>query len=423
MNEHELLKDIKLGVATASLQIEGGDRNNSWYDWCEAGKIPNGDHCIIANDHWNRAAQDIELMKDLHLDTYRMSLEWSRIEPREGQFDQSAIQHYRTELLALKAAGIEPLVTLHHFSNPTWFESDGAWMDAKCIDRFLKFVEIAVLNFGDIVTEWTTINEPNVYLFMGYVDGDFPPGVKGDIRAFLKGAKHMSIAHCKAYELIHSRVKEKFNLTPRVGAAVHVRVFDAFRNTLLERLACHLYYRLFQEIFLDAMIAGKSSRFLGLGSSIRPGRYSDFIGINYYSRDILKGKWDPANLFAERLLQDNAKTNDLKWEIYPEGLGRLIRKYYEQFGLPIYITENGTADASDAFRQEYIKSHLEQILSCKAQQIPVERYYYWTLMDNFEWMEGYDARFGLIAHQVESQSRKIRESGKYYATVCRDRRL
>jgi len=171
MEPFALPEDFLLGTATASLQIEGGDRNNSWYRWVQTGHVKDGSSCIVADDHWNRVSEDIELMKQLHQQTYRMSLEWSRIEPARGQFNKDAIQHYRRELQQLTSAGIRPLVTLHHFSNPLWLEDAGAWTNPDVISLFERYTAYVVENLGDLVSDWCTINEPNVYLASGYVLG------------------------------------------------------------------------------------------------------------------------------------------------------------------------------------------------------------------------------------------------------------
>lgn len=419
MNQYKLPKDFLLGVATASVQIEGGDTNNSWYAWCEAGMVPNGDHCIVANDHWNRLEEDIALLKQLGVKTYRFSLEWARIEPTQGDFSIEAIKHYRKEIELLLKHGITPLVTLHHFSNPIWLEDQGAWLNAKVVEYFCQYTRYVVSQIGDLVTDWVTINEPNVYLYSGYVDGIFPPGVKGKISSYFKGAKYMCLAHCNAYQLIHHIAKERGYTDYKVGSAVHLRVFDLKKQTRLGRFAQGLYYRFFQEIFLNAMIGGQFDKRIGGGYPKGMQRFSDFIGINYYSRDLLTGSLNPMTLFANRHVQEGSKTNDLGWEIYPEGLSRLIVQYYSKFKLPIYITENGIADAADEQRKDYITSHLKEIVKCIDKGIPVQRYYHWTLMDNFEWMEGYEARFGLYAHDVATQERTLRSSGEYYKSVCK----
>ncbi len=411
-------KDFIFGAATASLQIEGGDRNNSWYDWCEAGKIPNGDHCIEANQHWERVEEDINLMKGLHLNGYRFSIEWPRIQPTKDSWDKAAILHYRDEIIQLKQAGIEPMLTLHHFSNPSWFEQQNAWIDKESISLFLAYTEYVVKHLGDLVSHWVTINEPNVYLMMGYFVGIFPPGKEGDIKSYLKGAKHMISAHCQAYTLIHKLQNDIGKKDTQVGAALHLRVFDTYKDKWLSKISQKICYFLFQDLFFNGMLHGK-----WFGRTLHRGQFFDYLGINYYSRDILKPNIKAFPIFADLTKPADCKVNDLDWEIYPEGLARLIKMYYQKCKLPIHITENGMADSQDKQRKKYIHDHLRAILSCIAEGIPVKGYFHWTLIDNFEWMEGYEARFGLYAHDLETQKRSLRESGKYYAEICKSKRL
>jgi len=234
-----LPEDFLLGTATASLQIEGGDTNNNWYRWAELGHIKDGTHCIVADDHWNRVDEDIELMKKLNSKVYRLSLEWSRIEPREGEFDSSAVEHYRLELEKLLKAGIKPLVTLHHFSNPLWLEDDGGWIDGRVTDRFERYTEHVVRSFGDLVSDWVTINEPNVYLLMGYIFGTWPPG-KTSIRDYMKGAANIISAHIKSYRKIHEVRRQMGFEDTMVGVANHLRIYDPKHGTAIEKLICSI---------------------------------------------------------------------------------------------------------------------------------------------------------------------------------------
>lgn len=410
-------KEFLFGVATASLQIEGGDTNNSWFDWCEKGMVPNGDHCILANDHWNRIDEDISCMKDLNITSYRLSLEWSRIEPKKGKYDVEAINHYKLELEKLIQAGIEPMITLHHFSNPSWLEQQKAWTSKEVVTLFELYTSFVVKHLGHLCSHWVTINEPNVYLVMGYMEGDFPPGEKGNIRAFFKGAKNMIQAHKAGFKAIHRIRKEQGYDNTKVGAALHLRVFDTLKEGLLSTITKRLHYFLFQDLFFNGMLYGYW--LIGLKSK----RYFDFIGINYYTRDILKAGFVNFPLFAERLVKQGSEVNDLNWEIYPEGLLRIMKRYFHKCKLPIYITENGIADAKDEKRKTYLRDHLAVILDGIKDGIDIRGYYHWTLMDNFEWAEGYEARFGLFKHDLQTQERSLRSSGQYYANICKNKSL
>lgn len=419
MKEFQLPKDFLFGTATASLQIEGGDRNNNWYRFCEQNKTKDGTHCIVAADHWNRYEEDIHLMTQLNQDTYRMSLEWSRIEPARGEFDVEALTHYRTMITLLLEKGIHPLVTLHHFSNPIWFEDMGGWANKDAVLWFDGFVRKVIFTLGDLVEDWVTINEPNVYLEGTYSSGAFPPN-KPNFVNFFKAAKNMVAAHIRAYRVIHEiRNEQNFSGKTMVGVAHHLRLFDTEARRRGDRLASSMMDHVFHDIFLEGMVYGKFIFPIGSGNyPYGKGTYCDFMGINYYSRDIVRFSWNPLRMFGELTVKEDKATNDLGWEIYPEGLYRVCKTCFETYPFPIYITENGICDQRDKQRGKFIYDHLNIIKLLIDEGIPVERYYHWSLMDNFEWEEGLGPRFGLIDIDYNTQKRTIRESGKFYGEVA-----
>lgn len=419
MNSFKLPEGFLLGTATASLQIEGGDRNNSWFRWAEEGHIKDGTHCVNAVDHWNRALEDIDIMKKLNNQTYRLSLEWSRIEPERGKFSREAIDHYRWEIEKLIEAGIKPLVTLHHFSNPLWLEDNGGWINHEVVLLFERYVQYVVTYLGDIVSDWITINEPNVYMINSYLFGEWPPGERS-LGKFIKGSRNMILAHIKAYKTIHS-VREGMNQKDTmVGVANHLRIFDAKKKTPLNKWVVNLYDRMFQEIFIVGMTEGRLIFPLGSGYPLEKGKYFDFLGINYYTRDIVSFKMDAGSFFSKREVFKGSPVNDLEWEIYPEGIYRICKKYYERLKVPIFITENGTSDEKDEFRIKYIYDHVYQISKLNKDGINVQRYYHWTLMDNFEWLEGLNSKFGLVSVDPVSYERRIKRSGLFYGEMCKE---
>jgi beta-glucosidase len=422
MKPFRLPDDFKMGTATASLQIEGGDRGNSWYRWTQqAGRIKDGTDCLVAADHWNRVAEDTRIMKGLGVNAYRLSLEWSRIEPSEGKFDVAAIDHYRNEIKRLRKAGIEPMVTLHHFSNPLWFEDSGGWTEDTAITRFERYTEHAVRELGDLVSTWVTINEPNVYLLFGYVTGTWPPGEK-NITRFIRGARVMIRAHIASYRKIHEIRKNLGFSDTKVGVAHHLRIFDPMHGTAGERFACFLQNRLFHDIFVTGMSEGRYLLPLGTGYPLGKGTFQDFFGINYYSREMVSfNPRRPDQMFGDISTREGAPVNDLGWEIYPEGLYRFCEHYYRRFSIPIYITENGTSDAKDSFRTQYIYDHLYQVKLLIDAGVDVRGYYHWSFMDNFEWAEGLEPRFGLVAVDYRKQKRTVRQSGKFYTDICKNK--
>ena len=395
------LGSLELGVATAATQIEGGDADTNWHRWAAQGRVKDLSTPARAADHWNRVGEDIALLGQLGVRHYRMGLEWARIEPSEGVFDEAAIGHYRDELTQLREAGITPLVTLHHFNNPGWLEERGAWVRDDTIEVFLRYVKYVVSQLKDLVGEWITINEPNVYATQAYVFGDWPPGQR-QVGAAMAVMSHLAQAHVRAYQLIHAIQPQA-----KVGVANHLRVFDpANPRSPIDLVGARVMEHLFQGAIMQAMSYGHFPLPLRGGPAIKRGRYYDFTGINYYTRSWVTG--------ASEGVRPNSPVNDLGWEIYPQGLFRLLRRVARRYPGPIYITENGTADAADAFRPRFLYDHLRAVVAAGG---VVQRYYHWCFTDNWEWIEGEIPRFGLVHLDYETQARTIKESGRLFADI------
>lgn len=406
----KLKKNILLGVASAATQVEGGDKNNSWYDWSEKGFIKDGTSSYRANDHYNRYKEDIDIMVKMNIQVYRMGIEWSRIEPRQNEFDYEAIKHYRDEINYLLEKGIKPLVTLHHFSNPIWFEKIGAFANENYLSIFSNFVKTIVESLSDLVSEYITINEPNVYVTNGYFFGEWPPGFK-NFNIAMKVMSNLAVCHIKAYKIIHSIRKSKGYTDTKVSFANHLRIFEPkYKWNPIDLLGTYFIEKAFQSSITLAMNTGKFTFPLKNPLHIKQGKYYDFIGINYYTRSIIS--------FFKNTTKKNVPINDLGWEIYPKGIRILSEKMYAKYNAPIYITENGTCDKNDSFRSKYIYTHLKQLMKAKC---PIERYYHWTFTDNFEWTEGESARFGLVHVNFETQERTIKKSGLYYSALIKNR--
>ncbi|WP_010248945.1 glycoside hydrolase family 1 protein [Acetivibrio cellulolyticus] len=422
MESFVLPEDFLLGTATASLQIEGGDKNNTWYKWCEEGHIKDGSSCITACDHWNRVEQDTELLIQMNVNTHRMSLEWSRIEPKAGEFSSEAIEHYRNEINLLIKNGIKPLITLHHFSEPLWFYEMGGWLKTGNSNYFLEYVKYVIEHLGDEVCEWITFNEPNVYTKFGYIFGLWPPGHR-KLSMSSKVCSEIIKAHVKAYQIIHSIRKEMgFNGKTRVGFAMHIRIFCGvtFMGRLLSKAADYFFH----ELYMEGMIKSNIKFPLSVnGHKHTAATYADFIGINYYTRNIIEFSFSPSNLFHSIRNDNELDKNDLGWDIYPEGIYSVCKKYYERYRLPIYITENGISDKSDSKRPNFICSHLANIAKAIGEGTEIQRYYHWTLMDNFEWLDGQEANFGLYHCNFETQERTIRPGGNLYSMICKEKKL
>lgn len=389
-------------MATAATQIEGGDADTNWHRWAaKPGSARDGSTPARAADHWNRVDQDIALLGELGVKHYRMGLEWARIEPRPGVFDSAAVEHYRDELTKLRALGITPLVTLHHFNNPGWLEERGAWLSPQAVERFLAYVRHVVSHLKDLVDEWVTINEPNVYATEAYIYGEWPPATHHPLHG-MSAMSALVEAHLRAYALIHAIQPEA-----KVGVAHHLRVFDpAHPYNPIDVAGASAMEHLFQGAVLEAMSTGRIRLPLRGSSRFAPGRYYDFIGVNYYTRNWVVGVYPGT--------KPGTPTNDLGWEIYPAGLARVLRQVAKRYPGPIYITENGTADATDEFRSRFIFTHLRAAI---ASYTPVTRYYHWCFTDNWEWAEGEVPRFGLVELDYETQARTIKQSGRFYADM------
>jgi len=417
MKPFKLPEGFLMGCATAATQIEGGDRNNNWYDWCIRGNIRDGSSTLRADDHWNRFKEDIGLLTALNQKVYRMGIEWSRIEPENGIFNEKAMAHYRDEISLIVKIGIRPLVTLHHFTHPLWLAEEGGFETSKVVEYFERYVRYVVSNIGDLVSEYITINEPSVYVVNGYVFGIWPPG-KMKFGLSVKVYINMTKCHIAAYKAIHE-IRAGYAGKTMVGVANHLRIFIPYnRFNPLDYFAAKIMSYYFQDGIVKLMSKGTLVFPLNiLLPRHMKGNYCDFIGINYYSRSAVKF----------RGLQDGvrpgAPLNDLGWEIYPDGISILCEKFYKKYKLPIWITENGTCDNSDSFRAEFICGHLEKLSQTIDKGVRVERYYHWSLMDNFEWLEGLSARFGLVHVNYHTEERRIKRSGELYAEICKNGEL
>ncbi len=405
-----LPEDMRLGVAAAATQIEGGNRQNSWYDWHLKGHIKDGSDPSVANMHYELYEHDAQIMHGLGIKDYRLGIEWARLEPERGVFDEQEFMHYRKELLLLKELGIKPLLTIHHFTNPLWFERMGAFESKECVSIFLNFVKKVIEELGDLVSEYITINEPNVYAVIGYFFGEWPPGKKS-FKATIRVLNNMCECHVKAYELI-LKLREGMGYgDTMVSYAHHMRVF-APKNpkNLWHRICTPILRRVFQSSVSKAYLTGRGSFPLKSVKGVSQGTFCDFHAINYYSRAAVAG-------FSEEYM-DGVPVNDLGWEIYPEGIVKVSKELYELSKLPVYITENGTCDNTDDFRSRYIYEHIKAL--CES-GLPVRRYYHWCFTDNFEWLEGFSARFGLVHIDYLNQERTVKRSGEFYKRMIEHR--
>ena len=409
------------GAATSSHQVEGNNTNNDWWAWEADGRVPQ--RSGLACDHYRRYPEDFDLARELDHNAHRFSLEWSRIEPREGHFDDEAIAHYGRVIDALKERGIEPIVTIYHFALPRWLAARGGWENAKTEDHFERYVARVVDAYGERVRWWLTINEPVVLVYKSYLIGQWPPG-KSDYPTAFKVVRHLLRAHVKAYRVIHAKRPDAM-----VSVAKHALALTACNpRSWRDRMSVRVRSYLFNELFLDALHTGWL-RVPGLfWERLHQGRTLDFIGLNYYTRDFVRNTgFSLPGFIGDACTIDHhghvGKRNSLGWEVFPEGLARFLRRY-ARFKLPILITENGVPADRDEDRWVFIFLHLWQVARAIDEGIPVLGYLYWSLLDNFEWADGYDARFGLVGVDFENGlERSIRPSARLYSAVIRGNEL
>lgn len=400
------LPNLQIGVGSSALQIEGALPPTNWHRWADAGHIADGSHPDHTTDHWNRWREDNALMSELGLQAARLGIEWARVEPEPGRVDHDALARYRDELTDLTARGITPIVTLHHFGNPLWIEDAGAWENPATIGAFWRHIDRVLDATGDLVTDWITINEPNVYAAQGYLWREGPPGVVSPPRLW-RVLRHLAVAHIGAYERIH-----RHRPAARVTFAHHRRAW-APRDPAnpLHRAGVPVVDLLFHRIVEEAFFRGRFHPLLGVAAArrhrIRPGRYADAIGLNYYSRTAVSG-------LSDATLPDVPVT-DLGWEIHPAGLIDAAAALHRRYRLPIWITENGCADATDRIRPRFVLDHLAVIARS---DLPIERYLHWCFVDNWEWSDGMAPRFGIVARD-DDDARTIKPSGHLLARIIR----
>lgn len=387
-------KGFLWGTATAAHQVEGGNVYNDWARFERLpGKIARGDTSGAAAGHWNKVGEDIEWMKVLGANAYRFSIEWSRLEPTEGEWDEAAWQHYVDEVAQLKAAGMEPMVTLLHFTLPAWMAERGGVTASDFPERFGRFAAEAAKRLGPQVRWWCTVNEPQVQMYEGYVAGIWPPGVKDNAQA-VKAFAGLLRAHGAA-----ARALRRGDADALIGVASNMIYFEpAHRWNLLEQIVASMVSNGFNWSFDESISRGRLMfRMPGFPSLDEPAPElqgtMDWVGINYYRRNLVT--FAPGSPGMVDIHPGPGTLSDAGIEIYPEGMLALLRESRARYALPIVITENGVADSAGVHRPMFIRQHAYAVQQALDEGIDVRGYLHWSLMDNFEWAEGYGARFGL----------------------------
>jgi len=402
------------GAATASHQVEGNNHND-WSEWEKQnadrlareseqtfwwnpnwGKFrdeatdPANYLSGTACDHWNKYEEDFDILKSLNLNAYRFSIEWSRIEPKEGQFDEAAIEHYRQMILALRKRGIEPMVTLWHWTLPLWLAERGGILAHDFPLLFTRYSEQVVKALGSDVTFWITLNEPDVVSSHAYFKGTWPP-MKKSVWHYYRALRQLIKTHRATYTLI-----KKLFPKAQVGIAKHNIWFEAAGNTLVNRFLKWIADFAWNFWFLNTI-----------------DDVQDFIGLNHYNHNRINWGYNK---------NENKRQTDFGWEYYPSSLYHAVmdlRRYHK----PIYITENGIADHDDDLRPQFIREALTALHQTIADGADVRGYLYWSLLDNFEWDKGYWLKFGLVAVDRTTQTRTVRDSARLYGEIAKNNTL
>lgn len=396
--------DFLWGVATSAHQVDGGTTGNDWADFeRRPGTIADGALSGAAADHWNRLEEDTHLIRQLGANAHRLSLEWSRLEPLPGRWDDAAWEHAERELALLREGGIEPMLTLLHFTLPLWLAERGGLVAAEFPQRLEAFAAEAGRRLGSHVRLWCTVNEPNVQMLYGYVTGQWPPGLR-DRSLATRAFASLLLGHALAARALRST-----SANARIGAAVHLVLAEPLRRWWPpDRLAAGVVERGFNWPFYDAIRDGVIRlRLPGYPRLEQPlaelQGSADFVGINYYRRNLVG--FDPFSPGFAGLHQGPGLRSDAGLEMHPAGLLQLLRRAWRRYGLPLIVTENGVADAAGSLRPLYLRAHAHALACAVAEGIPVQGYFHWSLLDNFEWTDGYRLRFGLYRVDFATQTR------------------
>jgi beta-glucosidase len=395
------------GVATSPTQVEG-HIDNEWTQFTAM----DGSNCRIACDHYHRYPEDIDWMARMGVGAYRFGIEWSRLQAAPfAELNPTELARYVDMLDRLRAAGITPMVVLHHFSNPQWLNAAGGWTKASAIPAYVDYVRKLVAALKERVYLWNTFNEPDTYACVAYLLGGFPPQRQWKLFQFRRVIDHMARAHVQASRVI--RREGAVGRKPEVGIAKNWTFFHANqRFSPWDRLTAFGCHYTFNKFVLDAFLGGWRRR------------ASTFIGLNYYGRVRFHHfqAMIPASGTPAARIKDFGFVCDDMVERYPEGLEKILGYLRRKFRIPIYITEHGAASDNEPFRALDLRQNLESLHRAMGNGADVRGFFYWSLMDNFEWQFGYTKKFGLL--EVDFTDRELRRRMKplaeVYSRICRE---
>jgi beta-glucosidase len=434
--------DFIFGVATSAYQIEGafdedGRTASIWDTFSKIkGNVCNMDNGDAACDHYHRYSEDIELIKELNVDGYRLSIAWPRIFPEKGKYNPEGMEFYKKLLSELKQRGIKTSVTLYHWDLPQWVQDIGGWEVRENIEFFLEYAEKCFTELDDLVDMWITHNEPWCASILAYAIGEHAPGKK-DISAALKVAHHLLLSHGMVVRKYH-----ELGLKKQIGITLNLTPVYAATTSFVDELAASNMDGYFNRWFLEPIFKGTYPRdivnlyaarncdfsFIKKGDFDIIGEKCDFLGINYYSRSVVR--YDTMALILCSGAYSSYPKTDMGWDISPNefvDLIEMVRKKYTK--LPIYITENGSAwidelengEVKDAERINYLVLHLQAVAKMNELGLNIAGYYCWSLLDNFEWANGYSQRFGLVYVDYETQERIKKNSFYKYKEIIEKR--
>ncbi len=401
------------GVATSAFQLEG----SPYADWASWDSVLKSRPDVT--NHYTLYREDLNLLKELGVNAYRFSLEWSRIQPEESQWDEKSITRYQDIINILLENSIEPMVTLHHFTHPLWFIKGYPWHEDASVEKFLRYVEKITETIKG-VKYWITFNEPYVLLLGGYLEGCMPPGIK-DASLAIRALKNILSCHGRAYDIIHSRIPDAM-----VSIAHNMAALTPWRRwNPLDRLLSKIAKYFYNHSIIDAFITGRLSIKFPFKKvkeiEVQIKDKLDFFGVNYYTRVHIR--FNPFKKMCVELRHrdiDGYGLTDLGWEIHPQGLAKVLR-YASRLNVPLIITENGIATHDNQKKIRFMKRHIDVLEKCIKEGIDVRGYFYWSLIDNYEWLQGLDARFGLYRVDFDTMERKPTCAAAYYSYIIKSR--
>lgn len=429
------------GVATSSFQIEGASHEDGrgpsiWDTFCRVpGKVANGDTGDIACDHYHRYNEDLDLMKWMGVDAYRFSVAWSRVIPNGvGPINQAGLDFYDRLIDGALERGIQPWITMYHWDLPQALQDRGGWNNREIVKWFEEYANVLTNKFGDRVKHWMTLNEPLCSAWIGHLYGDMAPGIT-DLQTALNASHHLLMSHGIASQVTRTNVKNSkvgvvINVTPALPAT------DSDDDRRASKLADGFDNRWFLNPVFGHPYPADVIEVLGKSPQIETGDMSlinqpmDFLGVNFYFRQIIASNLHGSPLPIKNIRRENVKRTAMDWEVHAPAFEEILTRIHRDYNpKEIYITENGSAwddeivsgEIDDVERISYLKSHLDAMFAAQKQGAPIRGYFAWSFMDNFEWAYGYDKRFGLVYVDYKTQKRTPKKSALYYRELLLNR--